>query len=120
MSELRTPAPREREVGVGTAVEMGRRTTKQERTMSFIPANGTTKGRMFKVLCPIERKDGKTHWMRVGSGFPNRDLSINLYLDVLPANLKLQLREMDDEDLQPRSTPRRDDVAAPRADAVPF
>ena len=58
--------------------------------------------KMFKILCPIERKDGKTHWMRVGTGFPNKDDSVNLYLDVLPANLKLQLRELTEEDLRVR------------------
>ena len=55
--------------------------------------------RMFKVLCPVERKDGATYWMRVGSAFPNKDQSINLYLDALPlGHNKLQLREMEDED----------------------
>ena len=58
--------------------------------------------KMFKILCPIERKDGKTHWMRVGTAFPNKDESVNLYLDVLPANLKLQLRELTEEDLRDR------------------
>jgi len=76
------------------------------------------KGRMFKVLCPIERKDGTTFWLRVGSGFPNKDQSVNLYLDVLPANLKLQLRELDEEDLQPRA--RRKDEAAPARAAEPL
>ncbi|MCB9561183.1 MAG: hypothetical protein H6709_04750 [Kofleriaceae bacterium] len=63
--------------------------------------------RMFKVLCPIEKKDGGgTFWMRIGTGFPNKDQSINLYLDALPINQKLQLREMDEEDLR-RSEARR-------------
>lgn len=74
--------------------------------------------RMFKVLCPVERKDGSTHWMRVGTGFPNRDQSINLYLDVLPANQKLQLREMDDEDLRDKPRPARTS-AAPAETTVP-
>ncbi len=70
--------------------------------------------RMFKVLCPIER-NGKTYWQRLGSGFPNRDQSINMYLDALPTNGKLQLREVDEEDLE-RSSGRRGgsrDGAAP-------
>lgn len=55
--------------------------------------------KMFKVLCPVERKDGGTYWMRVGSAFPNKDQSINLYLDALPlGHNKLQLREMEEED----------------------
>ncbi|MEZ4365506.1 MAG: hypothetical protein R2939_04350 [Kofleriaceae bacterium] len=54
--------------------------------------------RMFKVLSPVER-NGKTYWQRLGTGFPNRDESINLYLDALPTNGKLQLREVDEDDL---------------------
>ena len=61
--------------------------------------------RMFKVLCPVER-NGKTYWQRLGSGFPNRDSSINMYLDALPTNGKLQLREVDEEDLE-RGSGRR-------------
>lgn len=79
------------------------------------------KSRMFKVLCPIERKDGKTYWMRVGSAFTNKDLSVNIHLDVLPVNLKLQVRELDEDDLQARAKRRDDDASAPRAsDHPPF
>lgn len=88
--------------------------------MSFSNATTTNKPRMFKVMCPIERKDGSTFWMRVGTGFPNKDLSINLYLDALPTNQKLQLREMDEEDLAPKGR-RREDGAPPRTrDELPF
>ncbi len=92
--------------------------------MSFA-INGSgqgNKGRMFKVLCPIERKDGSTYWMRVGSGFPNKDQSVNVYLDVLPANQKLQLRELDEEDLQPRSKRHGGDGDPPArtAESLPF
>src|SRR5688500_17461275 len=62
--------------------------------------------KMFKVIVPIERKDGKTHWLRVGTAFPNRDESINLYLDVMPMDKKLQIRELDEDDLRGRG--RRD------------
>jgi hypothetical protein len=56
--------------------------------------------KMFKVLCPIEKPDGSTsHWIRVGTAFPNRDQSFNLYLDVFPKNGKLQMRELDEEEL---------------------
>ena len=71
--------------------------------------------KIFKVLCPIERKDGSTHWLRVGSAFPNRDDSINLYLDVLPSNLKLQIRELDEDDLRSKDggdKPRRQNARA--------
>jgi len=74
--------------------------------------------RMFKVLCPIERKDGSTYWMRVGTGFPNKDQSINVYIDAMPCKEnKLQLREMDDEDFA-RSR-RRDDAGSHRPPPPP-
>ena len=59
--------------------------------------------RMFKVISPIEKKDGGTkYWMRVGTGFTNKDDSINIYLDAWPKNFQLQLRELDEEDLRKR------------------
>ena len=57
---------------------------------------------MFKVICPIEKRGGGTYWMRMGTGFTNKDDSINIYLDALPKNFQLQLREMDEEDLRRR------------------
>jgi hypothetical protein len=54
--------------------------------------------KMFKVLSPIVKKDGSTFWMRVGTGFPNKDDSVNVYLDVFPKDGKLQLREFDERD----------------------
>lgn len=78
--------------------------------------------RVFKVISPIEKKDGGTYWMRVGTGYPNKDQSINLYLDALPLNHKLQLREMDEEDLQGRGRKQREDgPAAPAGNTdIPF
>jgi hypothetical protein len=59
----------------------------------------------YKVICPIEKKDGKgTFWLRSGSAFENKDGSINVYLDVLPTNGKLQIREFDDKDRKPTAT----------------
>ncbi len=80
---------------------------------------------MFKVLCPIERKDGGTFWMRVGSGFKNRDDSLNIYLDAMPTKLThLQIRALDEEDLRRRETARQSNVNAPHpaaaAEPTPF
>lgn len=81
---------------------------------------------MYKVLCPIERKDGGTWWMRVGTGFRNKDDSLNIYLDAMPTKLThLQIRELDEEDLRRREAARQNHLAAPAAggtgpDAVPF
>ena len=62
------------------------------------------RSKMYKVIMPVEHKDGSKHWMRIGSGFPNRDASINLYLDALPAgnHNMIQMREMTDEDFSRR------------------
>lgn len=56
--------------------------------------------KMFKVIIPIERKDGTKYWMRIGSAFVNKDASLNVYLDALPAgpNKMIQVREMSEED----------------------
>jgi len=76
-------------------------------------------GKMYKVLVPIER-DGVTHWLRGGSAFTNKDESLNLYVDALPISmftggqLKLQLRELDEDDLR-----RRDEHRSRRSDGPP-
>ncbi len=75
--------------------------------------------RMFKILCPITKKDGTTFWMRVGTGFPNKDDSVNLYLDVLPRDGKLQLRAFDERDLRDKLQPQLDTGLA-EAEALPF
>lgn len=75
--------------------------------------------KMFKILCPITKKDGTTFWMRVGTGFPNKDDSVNLYLDVLPRDGKLQLRAFDERDLRDKLQPQLDTGLA-EAEALPF
>lgn len=59
--------------------------------------------RRKKVLSPME-KNGKTYWIRIGSAFTNADGSTNVYLDAYPTNGKLQIRELDEKDLSPRSS----------------
>ncbi len=98
-------------------------------TMSMSsPLPGSGAKRMMKVLCPIEKEGGekKTYWIRVGTAFWNRDQSINLYLDVLPRNGRLQVRELDEDELKERDpiNPRRRGqltMSTPAAnDGVPF
>ena len=48
-----------------------------------------------RVVAPIER-DGKTFWLRVGAAFQNKDQSWNLYLDAMPINGRLQMRDWDE------------------------
>jgi len=67
-----------------------------------------TQKRMFNVLAAIPKHDGSGEWwMRVGRGSENRDDSINVYLDAIPATgngkgIKLQIRELDADDLAKR------------------
>ncbi len=49
-----------------------------------------------RVVAPIER-DGKTYWLRVGAAFQNKDSSWNLYIDAMPFNGRLQLRDWDEQ-----------------------
>jgi hypothetical protein len=59
--------------------------------------------------------------MRVGSGYPNKDQSVNIYLDAVPANHKFQLREMTEEDFAPRKRKDDGDTPAQRAlNEIPF
>jgi hypothetical protein len=72
-----------------------------------------TNKKPFKVISPVEKRDGGKWWMRCGIGYRNKDESINIYIDSLPITagkdgkpLTLQVREMTDEELRERSEKR--------------
>ena len=69
----------------------------------------------YKVLCPIEKKGGGTFWVRTGTGFDNKDGSINVFLNVLPTNGKLHIRELDEKDRRPN-----DNTASQANEELPF
>lgn len=76
--------------------------------------------KMYKVLTPITKRDGQGSWfMKVGSGFTNKDDSINLYLDVVPVGIApgkgmtLQIRELDENDLRQREQARTSNNRGP-------
>lgn len=50
----------------------------------------------------IIEKGDKHFWNRVGSAFKNRDGSYNIYLDALPRDGKIQIREIRDDDRKER------------------
>jgi hypothetical protein len=81
-------------------------------------------GTMKKVLIPVtNEKTGKTYWNRGGISLPNRDGSWNVYLDVLPLNGKLQLRDFDEEDRRGSRGGGGDPGGGPVADSntqIPF
>ena len=73
--------------------------------------------RMWKVISPIERNNS-TYWMRLGTGFTNKDDSINVYLDAVPVpgkdgSVKLQIRELTEEELRERSEKRASYASRP-------
>jgi hypothetical protein len=69
--------------------------------------------KVYKVVSPIERKDGSTWWMRCGSAHTNKDESINLYVDALPLasmtpgkGITLQIRELSEQEMREREERR--------------
>lgn len=74
--------------------------------------------KMYKVLSPIPKKNGTTFWLRVGTAYTNKDNSINLYLDVLPKDGRLQLREFEEGELN--MSTRQPPPAMEAAEQLPF
>lgn len=60
------------------------------------------------VYTIIEKPGRKPFWMRIGVAHINQDQSWNVYLDALPFDRKLQIRE---EELRPR--PNVNDAPVP-------
>ncbi len=55
------------------------------------------------VYTIVEReKDGKKFWVRVGVAFVNRDGSLNVRLDAMPVNGRLQIRDPQEIDQRDR------------------
>ena len=78
--------------------------------------------REYKVLAPIPKANGGEWFMNVGRAYDNVDGSVNLYIDALPTHapkgLKLQLRQLDEEDLRRREAYRASAAANGRASGV--
>src|SRR6267378_2547976 len=67
---------------------------------------GSAGGRRPWAAYNVVEKGGKRYWNRVGSAFHNRDGSMNIYLDALPRDGKIQIRE-DDREREPKKRSRR-------------
>jgi hypothetical protein len=48
---------------------------------------------MKAVFTVVDRGPGKSFWIRVGTGFTNRDGSLTVRLDAIPVNGTLQIRD---------------------------
>ncbi len=57
----------------------------------------------------VAGEPGKSRWTRVGVGFVNRDSSINIVLDAIPMNGRLQVRDRQKQNINnnPASKPQR-------------
>ena len=67
----------------------------------------------YKVVYTIveRQRDGKKYWLRIGAAFENRDGSINIYLDAMPTNGTLQLRDhMTSDDARKNGRNAEDEV----------
>ena len=54
---------------------------------------GITLKDVFTINERAQGEDKTSHWTRVGIGFVNRDNSINVVLDAIPVNGRLQIRD---------------------------
>ena len=56
--------------------------------------------KVYKEVFVMKEKDDRTYFTKVGVGFYNKDGSMNLYLDALPMDGKLQLRDPKPKEVQ--------------------
>ncbi|MCC6809584.1 MAG: hypothetical protein IT381_19295 [Deltaproteobacteria bacterium] len=76
--------------------------------MDRLPGEKVYEEGRFEVFTVVERNN-KSWWTKLGRGYLNKDASINLFLDALPANGKLQVRR--EEKREERMPPARIDAA---------
>jgi hypothetical protein len=71
--------------------------------LATAPSDENPRGRGFlTVYTIVERGPERRHWLRIGIAFVNRDGSLNVRLDAIPANGQLHIREAP---LRDESTP---------------
>ena len=60
---------------------------------------GMSGRREFKIVYTITQRsgDGRKFWLRIGRAFTNQDGSMNVYLDAVPTNGQLQIRDRNEE-----------------------
>lgn len=63
--------------------------------MSKDQPNGNGRKAVYTI---VEREGAKARWVRIGIAFVNRDESLNIVLDALPVNGRLQVRDFPDRE----------------------
>ena len=63
------------------------------------PAPSPRPARALKAVYTIIDTEGvdKSRWVRVGTAYINRDQSLTVYLDALPVNHKLHIRDLPEQ-----------------------
>jgi hypothetical protein len=54
---------------------------------------GAEPKKSYKAVFTVVERNGRKFWVRLGTAFPNRDSSWNIYLDASPTNGQLQMRD---------------------------
>lgn len=85
----------------------------------------TTSSQPWKEVFTVIERGQRSHWLRIGTAFVNRDGSLNVKLDALPVNGTLQIREPDPKDGEnaevtpPRPVPHVSTLSAPSKEPAP-
>ncbi|MGC4120229.1 MAG: hypothetical protein QM765_37735 [Myxococcales bacterium] len=64
-----------------------------EQARAVTAGTGAQNSKKLAVFTIVEMNEERALWRRVGNAYLNRDGSYNLYLDALPVNGKLHMRE---------------------------
>jgi hypothetical protein len=74
-----------------------------------------TMNKGLKAVFTVVERGNRSYWVRVGTGFTNKDGSLNLRLDAIPTNGTLQVRDWESgERRNDALDSRRHDALDPR------
>lgn len=68
------------------------------------------------TIIKSENPEKKDRWVRIGIAFNNKDGSMNCFLDALPVNGKIHIREK--KEVQPQ--PQQQELPMPEPEEAPF
>jgi hypothetical protein len=75
---------------------MKKNEAKNEATSTTTNEVSTNQGRMKGVWSIVENdRMERPIWIRLGTAFVNRDNSLNVYLDAMPTNARLHIRDLE-------------------------
>ncbi len=72
-----------------------------DENLGHEPHESNSKKKSKSVYAILEKPGKRNFWMKVGIAYLNHDQSWNVYLDVIPFDRKLQIR---DDDARPRGS----------------